>query len=124
VYDYDHSPNAEKTATSFDAVDVEEYTLLEKLHLVTSVMDTWHTLYPRMQSIDLRTDVRQLQLPAYFVQGAHEMRGLAELFTPWYEALQAPEKHLAVFDTSGHRPMFEQPDRFVEIMRRVKAETA
>jgi pimeloyl-ACP methyl ester carboxylesterase len=53
----------------------------------------------------------------------HAGRRLAELFTPWYEALKAPAKQVVVFDTSGHRPMFEQPDRFVDVMTRVLAET-
>jgi len=86
-------------------------------------MDTWSALYPTMQGVDLRTDVRQLAVPVYFVQGAHEMRGLAVPFAEWYEVLQAPAKHLAVLDTSGHRAMFEQPDRFVEVMKQMLAET-
>ena len=42
--------------------------------------------------------------------------GRAVLFDEWYPMIDAPIKELAVLDTSGHRPLFEQPDRFVDFM--------
>ena len=30
--------------------------------------------------------------------------------------INAPIKDVAVLDTSGHRPLFEQPDEFVDYM--------
>ncbi len=51
------------------------------------------------------------------------MRGLAEPFAQWFDLLDAPTKRLVVFETSGHRPMFEQPDRFVDAMAQMRAET-
>jgi pimeloyl-ACP methyl ester carboxylesterase len=103
---------------------VPEYTLLQKAHTLTAILDTWDALYPRMQDIDLRTDALRLQVPVYFVQGADEMRGLAVVFADWYARLQAPARHLDVVAGAGHRVMFERPDRFVEILARVRAETA
>ncbi|MEV4630270.1 alpha/beta hydrolase [Micromonospora sp. NPDC049523] len=117
AYEYDPSPNA-KGATGF-GLDVPEYTLLQKIHMMNGVLDTWSALYPTMQHADLRRDVPRLEVPVYFVQGGHEMRGLATIFDQWYERLRAPRKHLDVFETAGHRAMFEQPDRFVAVMDRV-----
>ena len=38
--------------------------------------------------------------------------------------IEAPVKELVVLDTSGHRPLFEQPDAFVDYMvRTVLADT-
>jgi pimeloyl-ACP methyl ester carboxylesterase len=123
VYAYDSTGNAEGEAGSFGNINVPEYTLLEKAHALNAMMDTWQAQYPDMQAVDLRTDVPRLAVPAYFVQGAHEMRGLAVPFAQWYERLDAPAKHVFVLDTSGHRPMFEQPDRVLDAMDRVLAET-
>jgi pimeloyl-ACP methyl ester carboxylesterase len=123
VYPYDRSRNAEGDGGSTENLGVAEYTVLEQLHAGVTVMDTWTVLYPQMQGIDLRTDVPRLAVPAYFVQGAHEMRGLAVPFAEWYAALDAPAKHLIVLGTSGHRPPFEQPADFVAAMTRVLAET-
>jgi pimeloyl-ACP methyl ester carboxylesterase len=105
-------------------LDVPEYTLLQKVHTVNAILDTWSVLYPRMQGVDLRRDAPRLDVPVYFVQGGHEMRGLAVLFEQWYQQLDAPQKHLEVFPTAGHRAMFEEPDRFVAVMDRVLAGTA
>lgn len=72
-----------------------------------------------MQRVDLRRDVPRLAAPVYFVPGGHEMRSLAEPFRDWYQQLDAPQKHRYVFETAGHRAMFEQPDCFAAVMDRV-----
>ncbi len=55
---------------------------------------------------------------------AHEAGGRAELFEDWYPTVDAPIKDLTVLDTSGHRPLWEQPDEFVDYMvNTVLAET-
>ncbi len=79
-------------------------------------MDTFTALYPQLQGIDFRTQATRLEVPVFFVQGAHEARGRAEPFAEWYRALRAPTKDLTVLATSGHRPLFEQPDEFVDYM--------
>jgi pimeloyl-ACP methyl ester carboxylesterase len=37
-------------------------------------------------------------------------------FQQWYAALSAPHKELTVLNSSGHRPLFEQPEQFVAFM--------
>jgi pimeloyl-ACP methyl ester carboxylesterase len=91
----------------------EEQTPLQKAHTMTAMLDTWAALYPRMQDADLCRDVPALAIPAYFVQGGREMRGLAVEFASWYSALRSPDKRLVTFPEAGHRPMAEDPDRFV-----------
>jgi pimeloyl-ACP methyl ester carboxylesterase len=96
-----------------------EYTPLQKVHVLNAILDTWSALYPRMQDVDLRRDASRLDVPVYFVQGGREMRGLTVLFDQWYRQLQAPRKQLEVFDTAGHRAMFEQPDRFAAVLNQI-----
>ncbi|MFC7530764.1 alpha/beta fold hydrolase [Actinoplanes sp. GCM10030250] len=103
-------------APAFD-IGVPEYTVLQKAHTLTAMMDTWSVLYPRMQGVDLRRDLPRLTIPAYFVQGEREMRGLSVLFSQWYSGLRAPEKRLEVIPGAGHRAMFEEPDLFVAALR-------
>jgi pimeloyl-ACP methyl ester carboxylesterase len=97
-------------------LDVPEYTLLQKAHFMTTMLDAWDSLYPRLQDVDLHREVPSLQIPAYFVQGGREMRGLAVPFASWYAALRSPDKRLVTFPEAGHRPMAEDPDRFVETL--------
>ena len=87
-------------------------------------LDTFAVLYPRLQDIDLRTDVTRLDVPVYLFQGRHEAPGRAVLAEQWFAALDAPAKQLVIGDTSGHRPLWEQPAEFHQFMTRtVLAET-
>ncbi len=116
VYPYDHSTNAEGEGGFSENFLVPEYTLVEQVHLLGGFLDTFNFIYPQIQDIDLRTDAVSVDVPVFFVQGAHEADGRAEPFAEWYSMLTAPSKDLVVFDTSGHRPLFEQPDVFVSYM--------
>jgi len=116
VYPYDHSPNSEGEGGFSENFIVEEYTVLEQIHNLGAMMDTFSVLYPQLQRIDFREDATRLDVPVYLVQGRHEARGRAVLANEWFEQLEAPSKTMIVLDTSGHRPLFEQPEQFNEVM--------
>ncbi len=116
VYPYDHTGNSEGAGGFSENFLVAEYTLVDQVHLLAGFMDTFGTLYPKIQDVDLRRDAPRLEVPVFFVQGAHEAPGRSEPFGQWYAELTAPTKETVVLDRSGHRPLFEQPDEFVEFM--------
>ena len=116
VYAYDHSPNSEGEAQMSENLIVEEYTLIDQVHALGAFLDTTAALYPQLQDIDFRDTATEFEIPMFFVQGAHEAGGRAELFEDWYPMIDAPIKDLEVLDTSGHRPLWEQPDAFVDFM--------
>jgi pimeloyl-ACP methyl ester carboxylesterase len=125
VYPYDHSQNSEGAGGFSENLIVEEYTLLEQVHNLGAFLDMFSALYPQLQDVDFREDATRLEVPVYLVEGRHEVRGRTELSDEWYAQLDAPRKHRTVLETSGHRPLFEQPDRFHEVMTQtVLAETA
>ncbi len=125
VYAYDHFPNAEGEGQMSENLFVEEYALIDQVHVLGAFMDTFSVLYPQLQDIDFRETATEFAVPMFFVQGAHEADGRAEVFADWYPMVDAPIKDLAVLDTSGHRPLFEQPDEFVAYMTdTVLAQTA
>ncbi|MFJ6001684.1 alpha/beta fold hydrolase [Arthrobacter sp. NPDC092385] len=117
VYPYDHTGNSEGEGGFSENFLVPEYTLTDQIHLLGSFMDTFSVIYPQLQDIDFRTSVTRLEVPVYFVQGAHEARGRAEPFEEWFPLLEAPVKETTELSTSGHRPLFEQPDEFVAYLR-------
>ncbi|MEO8851403.1 MAG: alpha/beta hydrolase [Allobranchiibius sp.] len=116
VYPYDHSPNAESAGGYGTNIFVREYSLLEQLHGFAGVIDVFAVLYPQLQGIDFRTQVTELKMPVYLIQGRHEVRARAGLARQWFNTLRAPSKQLILFDTSGHRPLFEQPALFNTVM--------
>lgn len=124
VYPYSHAGNSEGAGQMSENIFVGEYTLLEQSHVFGGFLDTFSVLYPQIQGIDLRTQVTALGVPVYLAQGAHEAPGRAEPAKVWFDLLKAPSKRLFTFDTSGHRPLWEQPTQFHDLMRTVLAETA
>ena len=82
------------------------------MHSLGAVMDTFAVLYPTISGLDLRTDAILLDVPVYLFQGRHEAPGRAVLAEEWFTALDAPRKAMVIADTSGHRPLFEQPAEF------------
>jgi pimeloyl-ACP methyl ester carboxylesterase len=92
VYPYDHTPNSEGEGGFSSNFRVEEYTLLEQVHLLGAFLDTFSVLYPQLQEIDFRNTATSFEIPMYFVQGANEAGGRAELFADWYPTIDAPIK--------------------------------
>ncbi|MEO8969569.1 MAG: alpha/beta hydrolase [Solirubrobacteraceae bacterium] len=116
VYPYDHRPNAESGGGYSTNIFVNEYSLMEQLHGFAGFIDVFAKLYPQLQNIDLRTQANQLKVPVYLIEGRHEARARAQLARQWFRTLRAPQKKLIVVDTSGHRPLFEQPKLFSTVM--------
>lgn len=116
VYPYDHSANSEGEGGFSENFLVDEYRLIDQVHLLAGFMETFNVLYPQLQDIDFRDTATEFDVPMFFVQGAHEAGGRAEPFAEWYPLVDAPIKDLTVLDTSGHRPLFEQPGEFTTYM--------
>ena len=116
VYPYDHSQNSEGEGGFSENIFAGEYTLVEQIHNLGSFLDVFTILYPQIQDIDLRVDAAELDVPVYLIQGAYEADGRAVLADEWFALLDAPAKDRVVLDTSGHRPIFEQPAEFHAVM--------
>jgi len=102
---------------------VSENSFMDKINGMRGFLDVFSTLYPRIQEVDFRDDVLDLEVPVYVVMGRYEARGREIPAREWFELLEAPTKELIEFDNSGHRPHFEEPAKFSSLMSRVADET-
>jgi len=100
----------------YEHLGASEYTLLDKLSTLAGLADTYATLYPQLQDLDLRVAASRVTVPVYLVEGRYEARGRIEPVQEWFAQLDAPSKRLMTFDLSGHRPFVEEPERFREVM--------
>lgn len=116
VYPYDHRANSEGVGQMSENLLVPEYSLIDQVHILGAFMDTFAAVYPQLQTIDFRNSATDFDVPMFFVQGAHEAPGRAQLFDQWYPMITAPHKDLTELATSGHRPLWEQPDEFVDYL--------
>jgi pimeloyl-ACP methyl ester carboxylesterase len=125
IYPYDHTANSEGAGGMSENLFVKEYTLLEQLHALAGMFDVFTVLYPQLQDMDFRHDAAKLAVPVYLMEGRFEAPGRLGPAKQWFDILDAPTKQWITFDTSGHRPLFEQPDLFSQLMTdTVLAETS
>jgi pimeloyl-ACP methyl ester carboxylesterase len=103
---------------------VPENTFMDRVNAMRGMFDVNWFVYPQLQDHDFRRDVTRLAVPVYLVHGRYEARGRDVPLREWFEVLEAPTKELRIFERSGHRPTFEQPAAFVEVMLEVLVETA
>ncbi len=121
VYAYPGSADAGNG--QLENFEVDEHSLLDKMHVMSGFLDSYGVLYPREKDVDLLARVPSLAVPAYFVDGAHDVPGRLAVLAPWYDALRAPHKERVTFPDAGHRSLFEKPADFVALMTRVRSET-
>lgn len=95
------------------------YTLMEKVNLWRGkifsrrpAFGLWNTLL----ATDLRRKVPQLAIPAYFLHGRYDYTCAYPLALDYVNELDAPVKGFYTFEHSAHSPMFEEPERTIEIM--------
>ncbi len=102
---------------------VPENTFMDRINGMRGLLDTFSVLYPQLQAIDFRRDVPELNVPVYMVLGKYEARGRSVLAREWFAQLTAPEKETIIFEQSGHRPLFEEPEAFAALMIQVLGNT-
>lgn len=131
LLDYEYTVSYEHQWNAYPGVDdlwempfntfVAENNLLDRINALRGMFDVNSFVYPQREGYDFRRDAQQLEVPVYLVVGRHEARGRAVLANEWFDLLEAPSKRLVVFERSGHRPSFEQPADFAELLREVAA---
>lgn len=62
------------------------------------------------------TNVQQLKIPVYFLQGRHDWNVPSAVVAMYFENLSAPEKKLYWFEKSGHNLPAEEPALFNETL--------
>ena len=97
---------------------VPEYSLKEKMNMwraksQAGVSIVWHD----MLVTDLSTQVPKLTIPVYFFHGIYDYTCSYTLAKDYFENLEAPLKGFYTFENSAHSPMFEEAERFQQILR-------
>jgi len=122
-HDWNSYPDLDTSKEMPNNLFVSENTLLDRINGLRSFLDTFSVLYPQLQELDLREDAVTLEVPVYMVVGKYEARGRDALADEWFERLQAPMKERIVFEHSGHRPPFEEPEAFASLMSKILDDT-
>jgi pimeloyl-ACP methyl ester carboxylesterase len=96
-----------------------EYTLAEKVNLWRGKVysrSREFSLWDTMLTADLTERVKELAIPVYFFHGKYDFTCAYPLVRAYFDALQAPLKGFYTFETSAHSPIFEEPEKVINIM--------
>ena len=118
-------PNiADDGFNTFEDLAGSEYGLYDKVSWVRGPLETLDIVYPQLWDVDFRTQAAQLEVPAYFLLGRHDVNAPPVLTEQYYEILNAPHKELIWFERSGHNPWVTESAGFVDtVVNKVLTET-
>lgn len=94
------------------------YTLREKINI-------WYSKFSFVNKTDLRGQIISsdfttlfpaLEVPVYFLSGRFDLTVNYDLSKEYLEKLDAPLKGFYTFQNSAHSPLFEESQKFLEIM--------
>lgn len=106
-----------------DALDIflpimwnEEYTFAEKCNIWKGKMSSAKTQLMQDRYIDFMNVYTEFELPIYFFSGAYDYTVNHELSAMYLEKITAPDKGFYLFENSAHSPLFEEPEKAVQIL--------
>ena len=94
------------------------YTLREKVNIwrAKAFLRNSTVLIDQLFATDLTAEVSQVEIPVYLMSGQYDYTVNCDLSKMYLEQLQAPVKGFYTFEQSAHSPLFEEPERFVQIL--------
>lgn len=69
------------------------------------------------KSFNAFEDVKEIEIPIYFLAGKYDYTCCYSLQKEYYEMLKAPMKGFYTFENSAHSPLFEEPQKGMTILR-------
>jgi pimeloyl-ACP methyl ester carboxylesterase len=93
-----------------------EYSWRDLLSLKKGSDFSLGAMWSQRLEVDLLEAAPSLALPVFFLHGRCDRVTPTELVQTYYDRLDAPRKELIWFERSGHCPLFEEPQRFQEVI--------
>ena len=93
-------------------LSAREYSWPDRINVVRGILVGIRVMWPQILDIDLITQVPELKVPVYFLEGRHDYEAPTELAERYFEALKAPHKTLIWFERSAHFVNTEEADAF------------
>lgn len=114
-----HDMKSVITGIFLPVMQCRAYTLGEKINIWRgkAFLNSSTDLRNQMYSTDLTVKVPKLDIPTYFLSGIYDYTVSHTLAESYFDKIQAPIKGFYLFKNSAHSPMFEEPEKFIRIMR-------
>ncbi|MDO9088480.1 MAG: alpha/beta hydrolase [Anaerolineaceae bacterium] len=93
-----------------------EYGWLDRIYYLLGLMNTFNVVYPQLQDLDLRQTNTHFDLPVYMVLGRNDMNNPSQIPEDYFNQIEAPSKQLVFFEDSGHGMIWEEANKFHDLM--------
>jgi pimeloyl-ACP methyl ester carboxylesterase len=97
-----------------------DYSLAGVVRALRGITATQAALLPELEALDLTDTLTSLDCPVVMVQGRHDQVAPASAAEQYAELLKAPSKQFVWFEHSAHMPHLEEPERFRELLAKVR----
>ena len=114
-----HAMRSVVTGIFLPSWQFREYTLLEKVNLWRGKVYSRSRdfgLWESLLTTDLTQQVTELDIPIYFFHGQYDYTCAYPLAGAYFDQLQAPLKGFYTFENSAHSPLFEEPEKALNIL--------
>ena len=95
------------------------YTLTEKINYLKGMQFSQATLWDSVIEDNLFVSSTVFQVPVYITQGKYDYQVSYTLAHEWFNKIEAPQKAFITFENSAHGTIIEEPEKFVQIIRKI-----
>lgn len=111
-----HDMNSVVTGIFLPMWRVRAYTLAEKVNIWRGKIWSRPFFWNDLIHDDLTARLTEFEVPVYLLTGRHDYTTNADLTRAYFGVIEAPEKGFYLFENSAHSPLFEEPERALEIL--------
>ena len=97
-----------------------EYSIFELLRIQKKGKYLDRLIFPQLLEIDFFREIEEIAIPIYFFSGRYDYHVPSVLNYLYFESLKAPKKEYIWFENSGHLPVYEENDKFMDEVLRIK----
>jgi pimeloyl-ACP methyl ester carboxylesterase len=98
-----------------------DYSLHDAIRTAHGIRTTQTALLPQLAATNLVHTMPRIDVPIVLVQGRHDAIAPGEATQRFYDAVDAPHKELLWFEQSAHTPHLEEPQRFRNVLKNIRA---
>jgi pimeloyl-ACP methyl ester carboxylesterase len=95
------------------------YTVSEKINYFKGSWFSLNQLFFLFRDCNLFDSSVSFDVPVYIVHGKYDYQVSYVLSREYFDQIEAPEKDFITFENSAHSPNIEEPEKFVQTIRKI-----
>lgn len=93
-----------------------EYKFHDYHRFLAGLMFSKKALHHELKTVDLKNTIKSVKIPIYFLMGKYDLTVPPEPTRELFQSIEADEKQWIWFENSAHSPLFEEMEKFSELI--------